>query len=578
MKKFLFIYFFYQLIKITISLIPNWNFKNSTIDLLSDSSKEVEITILDKEMYNCHIILTKKISKNGDNITQQNYLKIDNFPKKETNWEDIESFYNLEGHYFICPKGKEYLYRYFPNEDKNPEIIGLDYIPDKEKDWELKCYYQPSQKWLFYAFTNSYKNNYIYGVKFDSNYEKKESFKQEAREEIFDFIWTTESKVKDGNQKYFMFGILLFNNFINLQKIYMTIEENKFSFDSNNNIKKALIEYKSNSYSYFKSKKNILYWITYNNINDIISGYTTKEINIEDEDISNLPIIINNNNPFQFLYNITINKLKLIRNTRFAYYEFVNNHENQIYHGILDISLNKIIFNTNETIKDFNPLNENSILAITNNSAYKICALVDKDKNCIDECDSNQKTIIDSTGFNYCGDSDIKCQLTLVPQNICISSCDQNIFILNEEKKECGLCKDLYSENMPYKLINNKGCLEHIPENSEPINEELKIYRCAEGYALNEGKYNCPNGTEFDKDKIYCIKINSSDSEGGNEQNGEENKKENKDYMLSIFIILSLIIIILILLLFCKRYFSLKKNDDSLIYGNDITELGDNSN
>ena len=41
---------------------------------------------------------------------------------------------------------------------------------------------------------------------------------------------------------------------------------------------------------------------------------------------------------------------------------------------------------------------------------------------------------------------------------------------------------------MPYKLINNKGCLEHIPENSEPINEELKIYRCAEGYALNDGK------------------------------------------------------------------------------------------
>lgn len=118
MKKFLFIYFFYQLIKITISLIPNWNFKNSTIDLLSNSPKEVEITILDKEMYNCHIILTKKISKNDDNIIQQNYLKINNFPKKETNWEDIESFYNLEGHYFICPKGKEYLYRYFPNEEK----------------------------------------------------------------------------------------------------------------------------------------------------------------------------------------------------------------------------------------------------------------------------------------------------------------------------------------------------------------------------------------------------------------------------------------------------------------------------
>ena len=43
-----------------------------------------------------------------------------------------------------------------------------------------------------------------------------------------------------------------------------------------------------------------------------------------------------------------------------------------MYHGVLDITLNKVIFNTNENIDIFIPYSSNSMLAITKEFAYRI--------------------------------------------------------------------------------------------------------------------------------------------------------------------------------------------------------------
>ena len=60
--------------------------------------------------------------------------------------------------------------------------------------------------------------------------------------------------------------------------------------------------------------------------------------------------------------------------------------EEKLFHGMIDIEFNKIIFNTNEEIIAFKPYTNNSMLAITSKSAYKICAIKGSDNDCIDEC------------------------------------------------------------------------------------------------------------------------------------------------------------------------------------------------
>ena len=69
--------------------------------------------------------------------------------------------------------------------------------------------------------------------------------------------------------------------------------------------------------------------------------------------------------------------MKFILYTKYVYYTIYNNKTEEMYHGVLDITLNKIIFNTNEDIDIFIPYSSNSMLAITKESAYRICFIKD---------------------------------------------------------------------------------------------------------------------------------------------------------------------------------------------------------
>jgi len=117
------------------------------------------------------------------------------------------------------------------------------------------------------------------------------------------------------------------------------------------------------------------------------------------------------------------------------------------------------------------------MLAISGSSAYLICTFKNKDSNeCLYKCDNNNP-LIDTTNPNSCEN---ECSnYTLMPENICIESCDENIFTTKD--KQCGLCKDIDEKNK-YKVVNTSGCIEVKPENSYFVNEKLNLIACNKGY------------------------------------------------------------------------------------------------
>ena len=118
------------------------------------------------------------------------------------------------------------------------------------------------------------------------------------------------------------------------------------------------------------------------------------------------------------------------------------------------------------------------MLAFSYSSAYLICTFKDNENKCIYKCDNNNNPLIDTTNPNSCGNEYTK--YILKPGNICIESCEENIFIL-KDSKECILCKDI-NENNPYRVINTSECIEKMPENSYFENEKLYLIACNEGY------------------------------------------------------------------------------------------------
>ena len=111
-----FIYFIFSF-RYSFEIIPNWNLDSSAVQLIP-SSGVISYPILYRDMYGMRAKLTKVITLFDNKITQNNYLSVNDGTGFEVNFENIESFYHLNGIDIICPKGKYHPYdatnkRYF---------------------------------------------------------------------------------------------------------------------------------------------------------------------------------------------------------------------------------------------------------------------------------------------------------------------------------------------------------------------------------------------------------------------------------------------------------------------------------
>lgn len=491
--------FLSMLIKSSILILPLWNLEKAGINLLPEENQLFEKIIFEGTYNSKNLKLTKKISKIQNNIKEENIIKIDNLEENITQWEDIESFYFINEKYFICPKGKNYINIYDKDGKNGREIKPKITKEIKDDDWELLCYYQPDKNALFFAFLNSKIYKKLYAIKvFDNN----EYCNLDIEEFFFlDFIWTNKS---NENNQFNMFGLAVKNSNIFVQRMIMTLNSN-YSFFYTGGPKIEIEESKLNYYGYYSGPDNNFYWINYYNTSDFSSGYCKDIINVSTIEDNIIKININKNDfsPLKFLEKTSIEYIKLIRNSKYAYYKIKSN--NISYYGMIDIENNRVIFNTNEIIKIFKPLSKNSLLAITERTAYEICAIKSENNGCLEKCDSKNE-IIDSEKYNHCGERNSCPNNILMPDNICINACNESIFI--KTNNYCILCKDI-NNSAPFKLINEEGCLENKPENTYYINEDLKIIdKCHDFCKKCVGKFDnqcteCKNGYQLKNGK--CI-------------------------------------------------------------------------
>lgn len=515
MKITNFILFIFHLFDLSFAFTPIWDIKKSSIDLTpSEGSSQIK-KIYEQSAYNLHALLTKNITKLNSEIKDQNYIRmIDNEINNETNWRDIDKSYFINGvGHFICPKGKNFLNQY--DNWKLFEMVPTEFT--EVDDWELICFYHDipdgggSWKWIFQGFLNTNLSYTLYGKKINK-YDSTDWIGQKLDRGLFDFIWSTQQI--ETSQKYNMYALTLKSKGIYLHNFTPQIWGS--GWNRGDDLKYKLIDYKSNDMqAYFDQDSKIFYWMTSNGTTDNFrSGYSTEAIDLSSNEID-YGIIMNTISPFIFLNEVNIIKLKLLRNTRFIYYEVSEKKNNKvIYKGIIDIEINQIILNTNENFKKFEPLTNYSIFAIKEKKAYEIC-FIKYNNSCVKRCPSDTLFVLNNIDGNHC-ESTCK-NYILKSNNVCSDYCNNTFysFIIDENnQKICGLCKDLNSLN-PYKIINKDGCLETKPNNTYFFNEEFYLLKycsdncrkcsnsetcdeCEDGYkALNGICGRCYNNCEI---------------------------------------------------------------------------------
>ena len=470
---------FINLFFISFSILPNWNLQSSSKNLL-ESSNTHEYTITNRHMYDLDALLKKNISKleNGT-IIHKNKLWINNIDKGVVSFENIESFYKKDddNRQLLCPMGS-----YDPiNLDDMKEIPNSI---DKKEKWNLKCYNHNAGYFFVYYFNNG--ENEVYDLLLNKSYIWYKDL--QLYSEIYDFKLVNKVNGNSRNS-YPMCALIKWDGKIQFLATGYQIND-KDSIGRDTDLNQTLIEAKTYSKGCFKNGSNDFYYITYNDISDFSSGYSTQTVSGEYYYNNNVQFANNYNSPFEFVDEVEIEDMDFLLYSKYVYYTLLNKVTRKKYHGVFDVTTHQIIFNTDEDLDVFIPYSEYSMLAITKETAYEACFIKDETNNkCISECSSGTTLVLDVDG-NKC--KSISCedsQYLIIPEGVCTSECNTSIYIIKD--KTCGLCRDIYSLKK-YKIVNSAECLSDKPTNTEYYKEELYLLVCKRGYKL-EGNQCVPN-------------------------------------------------------------------------------------
>ena len=472
MKNILEYFLILTIIKISVQIVPLWNFESAAFNLLANRDKYIYNVVNNSKLYEVTLRLEREIYRENGNINIKNTLFLNDENFGETDYDDVESFYqNNNKNYIICPKGKFHIYIY--DSSKNKRIVKPNYFPDLG-DWDLMCYYQNLHDVLFVAYLGNEYHFYQFNF-------QEESFRtnKQVYNGIYAFKWKSSGYDSYWDTKKQMFSIIKEGKEFKLYNLLFDVrKDGDINFNYINH--RYLTYSKTNYTASFQKDSFNFYLISYNSVDDfeILSHSDNQEITTDNIGQINIDFLYK---PLVFFEKMTIMELKFIFAMFFAYYKLKDEND-KFYYGILDVPRNRVIFHTDKEILKFIPYLDYSMLAITKDSAYKIC--VSRNDNDCQICKDNI-FMLDSSNYNFCG-VHCKTKYILIPHNICTNTCDKKIFSYND-KNECGLCKDL-GIGKEYKFFNQTGCLQERPVNSIDVNSELKIIDCANNYKYKNGK------------------------------------------------------------------------------------------
>ena len=479
MNKNIYCFFFCYLIIQVLSVVPEWDLTKAGQNILG-SNTEITIEIERRVLYNVEMIMKKRLTKTDEGIKVTNLLTIAG-KEEEVDFDQVESFYYLFNIYIVCPKGSYHPYNFSDKKEIKPDEKFSG------ENWDLKCFKHVRSNYFLVFYLMNGNNINMYLTNMDNiNWYGGASIEKDNIKETYDFLLKDEKN--PGYNTYQMLAILNEENNIRLVNLAYFLEQGDDKQYVKSYVRQGIIEKRIHTQAYFKNKgdERYFYYLTYNDINDFKTGYSTSPIKISDDYyniIGKVHIKFNDNPHFEFFDNMEIKKMKFLSYNKFLYYEMKSLNNNDKYYGIFDVELNKIIFNTKEEITQFIPYNRMSILAVTKEKAYKICAY-NSNNDCIDTCENNDKFILDIEG-NKCGQGCSDGKLTFIPLEVCINKCNEDYYVISDNK--CGLCKDMNSTH-PYKLIGGTECLEKIIKSSYIYNENLKLLKCNEGYHLENNE------------------------------------------------------------------------------------------
>ena len=447
--------------------IPVWDFSSLSINLITRIS--YEYTIMEKEYSQLTVVLKKKITKSGRIINSKNSLTI-GLKTQEVAFEGVNIAHKDKLGYsiLICPKGKFHLYDF----NNNKYIDPPDGFEEKG-NWDLRCFYSDNVYMIFYL--NNGNKNFYY--QFDGKTMKE-------------CIGCFQGEIYNYRMNNGRLAIIASENgYIVLKGSYLTVNSDENNINIVDGVNYQLSQAKAYSAAYF-GDTYYLYFFTYNDLSDFISGYSTTVIDLSNNNkfetsISNLNIITNEEPPFNFIDQMEIKEISFIQGTQYIYYKLYNKNKNKNYYGLVDIKVNKIMYNTEEEISYFIPFLTHEMLALTGTSAYKLC-IIKSSSSCLETCSSGN-LILDPTG-NKCQTKCNTGKIKLMPEEICINKndCDLNFYILNSDETECGFCKYFNPNEAKYKLINTIGCISSIKRNSDYYIPHLNLLDCNIDYHLED--------------------------------------------------------------------------------------------
>ena len=476
---------------LNLCTIPSWKFTNLAIDLLPGNTKSYNYSLDSSNGIN----FEKQIFKGSENITSKNVLTFGGYTR-DVLFESIESTYQnqLRCSYIVCPNGK-----FHPKIFEN----GIDIIPsafEEFGDWNLRCYRHDTGYFIIFYANNNWRNMIL----------TKDSGAswityRNVQGELYDFKLTQGSNGNNG--EYAMMHIGSEGGYLKMFGRNLILKtSNNENVDINGDVYKDICKALSKTQAFFFRENDIFYYITYNETH-LESGYSTVTSMGSYLNLNNFARIHNDKSPFQFVDNIEIKEVNLIRNTQYAYYEIYNKDKKITYHGLLDIKENKVLYNIDEEIYTFIPFSKSEMLAITKDSAYKIC-IIKNSNSCSESCTDNN-LLLDSDG-NKCQDQCDEGKIKLMPESICIplSECDTNIYTINTDNNQCGVCNYFYPEGNKYKLVNTTECIDTMPLNTEYYNINLNLLKCKSGYYLDNNQCLPNPETCYEKCKT-CSEISS---------------------------------------------------------------------